>query len=283
MSLDIIQARLDRERPLSPQHEHNLLCQIMQEVALSSLARAGFFKHAIFHGGTALRIVHGLPRFSEDLDFVLAQTDPNFEWTPFAVALKADFALFGVNLQIDDRQRSQAVKGLFIKDDSLGKLLALRHGRDPRKKLVVKLEIDCRPPARGGEETAYLLFPTAFAVVVYDLPAGFSGKLHALLCRSYLKGRDWFDFIWYLASGVVPDMQLLRAALEQQGPWQGEGLSIDTPWLRDALAQKIAATDFAQAANDVRRFLPQEQLAGLDVWSQAFFQAQLPRIGRGLR
>lgn len=279
MSLDIIQARLKQARPSSREHQHNILCEIMQEIALSGLSRAGFFKLGAFHGGSCLRIVHGLPRFSEDLDFVLKCEDLDFDWLPFAAILKEEFSLFGVTLEIQDRrQATAAVKAMFIKDQSLGKLLELNYQRHPGQKLMVKLEIDCRPPKGSIFQTQYLNFPTAFAILAQDLTSGFAGKLHALLCRPYIKGRDWFDFTWYVSQGVSPNLAFLQSAINQQGPWQGKELSIDGKWLIQSLYEKVATTDFIAATADVRRFLQEPQLRGLDVWDQDFFESCVAKL-----
>lgn len=275
MTSDIIQQRIDREHPDSLEHQENILCQIMQEIALSGLSRAGFFKQGVFHGGTCLRIVHGLPRYSEDLDFVLKRPRTDFNWTSYADCLEEEFSTFGVNLEIHDRLHAKAVKGTFIKDTSLGKLLDLRYNRHPGKKLVVKLEIDCQPPLGSKAQTRYLDFPTAFAITAQDLESGFAGKLHALLCRSYVKGRDWFDFTWYLSHKISPNLVLLESAIDQNGPWQGEKPSIDSDWVIQSLTKKVATIDFSQAKADVRRFLPKQQLRGLDVWSQDFFESRI--------
>lgn len=252
--------------------------EILQEVALSGLARAGFFKHGAFHGGSCLRIVHGLRRFSEDLDFVLKDPTPDFSWSRYAKALTEELRLYGVDLEIRDRGSSRAVKALFLKDRSLGKLLDLQHPLHPGKKLVVKLEVDTNPPAGSAFETRYVDFPVPFALLAQDLPSNFAGKLHALLCRGHVKGRDWFDLTWYLRGGVHPHLPLLESALDQQGPWQGQKPRIDTRWLVRELERKIATIDFDLARSDVERFLQAPERRGLQVWGNPFFLSQVQKL-----
>ncbi len=282
MSLDIIQERLEREQPTTAAREQHVLREILQEIALSGLAHAGFFKQGAFHGGSSLRILHGLRRFSEDLDFILRQPNAGFAWARFADGLAAELALYGVDLEISDRSDERAVKCAFLKDESLGKLLRLRYPLRPGQKLTIKLEIDTNPPEGSVFEIRYVDFPVPFSVLAQDLSSGFALKLHAQLCRKYVKGRDWFDFLWYLQRQCVPRWDLLSNALAQTGPWQGHVRTIDAAWLVRELRTKVAAIDWTAAKQDVERFLGEPERRGLDVWDEAFFLAKAQALDASL-
>ncbi|WP_039858628.1 nucleotidyl transferase AbiEii/AbiGii toxin family protein, partial [Novosphingobium pentaromativorans] len=136
------------------------------------------------------------------------------------------------------------------------------------------------PPAGSGEATTFLDFPADYQVRHQNLASNFALKIHALLCRPYLKGRDWFDFSWYVANGIYPNLPLLGAALLQTGPWQNEVLEIDGVWLVQSLKAKIGAIDWSAAAADVERFLRPADAKSLSLWSEAFFDAKLAQLGR---
>ena len=114
-----------------------------------------------------------------------------------------------------------------------------------------------------------------------SLESGFALKLHALLCRPYVKGRDWFDFVWYVARKTRPDLDLLRQALLQQGPWAGQQITVTGRWVRENLEAAIRRIDWAAARNDVQRFLPLAEQDGLRVWEADFFLHQLARLNGG--
>lgn len=260
-----------------------VLAELLQQLALAALAEAGFFAKAAFHGGTCLRIFFGLRRFSEDLDFVLRETDPGFAWAPYLEALRARFAAEGLEVEATDRSDlDEAVKKAFLKTDSLGQLLEVRlpHARDGRRKLRVKLEIDTRPPGEAALETRFLTFPEQRGVTVQTLSSAFAGKLHALLCRRYVKGRDWYDLLWFIERKVSPDLPLLAAALDQQGPWAGRRPDVDGPWLLERLGERVDTLDWDVARKDVLRFVPARDQTSVASWSAALFTQRLEELER---
>jgi len=278
--IEIIQQRLQRYRAANPLEEEQALKEILQEVALYGLWRADFFEVAAFQGGTSLRILHKLPRFSEDLDFILKTPDPAFDWGRYLQALVNVLEEFGLKSEVLDKSRmDEPVRMALLKDNSIAQQLNLSFSHGPtRRKLQIKLEIDVDPPAGSGFSYTYLDFPLDFELAHQDLSSNFALKIHALLCRRFLKGRDWFDFGWYVAQGVQPNLGLLQAALVQQGPWQGQDLDTDAAWLQSALSDKIAAIDWGAAADDVRRFLGPTQAQSLRLWSVDFFLAKLRQL-----
>ena len=281
MTIRTIETKLEEYNLKNVTEQENALQEVMQHYILASLSRAGFFKLAMFHGGTCLRIVNKLPRFSEDLDFLLKEPNPLFNWEPFLDAVKGDCANEGIEFEIQDKsQAKSAVRKAFLKTDSVGKILLLRlpFERHNHRKLRIKLEVDTNPPQGSICETSYITFPATFALTSQTLESSFALKLHALLCRSYTKGRDWFDFVWYVARAIKPNIPLLQSALMQQGPWQGKKVDLSSQWLHDALSAVIGKTDWNIAKFDVQRFLPHSEQQGLQLWNQDFFMQFTSRL-----
>jgi len=146
------------------------------------------------------------------------------------------------------------------------------------RKLKFKLEIDCNPPFGSDFEYSYLDFPIDFEVCHQDVSSNFSLKTHALLCHPYLKGRDWYDFSWYIAQDITPNLLLLQNALIQYGPWKDQKLDIDQDWLVSALGKKIASIDWKDATIDVKRFLKPVEQKSLSLWSKRFFMNKLKSL-----
>ena len=278
--IELIQQRLDSYHAGNPVEEEQATKEILQEVALYSLWRAGFFEVAAFQGGTSLRILHKLPRFSEDLDFILKEPDPDFEWGGYLQQLKDGFEEFGLQTEVLVKSRmDRTVKQAILKDNSITNQLNLSFYRGhPEQKLKIKLEIDINPPEGSGFDYAYLDFPLDFEVCHQDLASNFSLKIHALLCRPYLKGRDWYDFNWYVKQGVRPNLPHLQAALYQFGPWKSESIIVDVDWLHHAMMQKIASVNWKEAAMDVERFLKPAEKQSLTLWSEKFFLSKVENL-----
>ena len=282
---EIIQQRLDQSGAANANEEEQALKEIIQEIALYALWRAGFFAVAAFQGGTSLRILHGLPRFSEDLDFLLLESTPEFDWSPYLEKLLDVFEEYGIKCEALPRgSMEKAVRTAEIKDNSvLNQLnLSFYKGHADRK-LRIKLEIDVNPPTGSEYEYTYLDFPTDFEVCHQDLSSNFALKIHALLCRGFLKGRDWYDFAWYIKQGVAPNLLLLKNALVQAGPWVAqEELVVDRIWLQSALQEKIDSIDWELAAADVAPFLTAAEQEGLALWGDRFFSQKLDHLASGV-
>jgi len=286
MIAEVLSARIREYGPTNALEQENVLQELMQHYALASLSRSGLFSEAIFHGGTCLRIIHGMPRFSEDLDFLLKRPDSGFLWKKYLGALETDFAKEGIPLEVQDKPSAAgAVRKAFLKTDSIGSFLvmALPYERHNPRKIRIKLEVDTNPPAGSAFQTSYITFPGIAAVTTQTLPSGFGTKAHALLCRKYVKGRDWYDFAWYIARKIKPDLELARNALYQQGPWAGRQLAITPDWFLEHLAAVIDRIDWKEARADVQRFLPMTEQAGLRAWSRDFFAYQLEQLKRYLQ
>lgn len=284
MSVDIIQERLAAYRCTSALEEEQALREITQEIILGGLGRTDFFGRAGLQGGTCLRVFHSLNRFSEDLDFALDAPDATFQLVPYLERVSRELTVYGYAFDIDDRTTTGvAVQQAFLKDDSTGKLLRLdyRPRAGPMRKLRIKLEVDTNPPSGASYEMPVLDYPFPAAVRIFDLPSLFAGKLHALLCRNYLKGRDWYDLIWYTARRTPINHDLLSAALDQQGPWKDQGVKTDNAWCVEQLHAVIEKADWGQARRDVQRFVKPHELPSLELWTREFFLRQCAKIGGG--
>jgi predicted nucleotidyltransferase component of viral defense system len=235
--IELLQQQLDHYQATDPIAEEQATREILQEVALYALWRARFFEVAAFQGGTSLRILHGLPRFSEDLDFILKTPDPDFAWRPYLKKLLLGLQEFGLHSEVIDKSHmDQNVRRALLKDDSISNQLNLAFERDrSKRKLKIKLEIDVNPPTDSGFDYKYLDFPLDFEVCHQDLPSNFALKIHALLCRQYLKGRDWYDFNWYVKQNICPNYSHLQAAINQHGPWQDQKHPVEHPCTKNAL------------------------------------------------
>ena len=269
MDIRIIEDRIREYKPASKRDELHAFKEIAQEITLLALSRAEFFKQGAFQGGTALRIVYGLARFSEDLDFILFQPNPQFVWQPYLNEIKLEFESWGFSLQVQDRSETN------------GKVLRLMYSRNVSDVQIVqiKVEIDTNPPVGSDFEAKLLEFPTPYSIVVQTPGSLFAGKLHALLAREYIKGRDWYDFIWYVSRGTPINYPLLTQALLQQGPWAKEkNLDINRQWICQELTKKVHSIPWEQARRDVEAFLKPRELESLKLWSTAFFEHFIEKI-----
>jgi hypothetical protein len=277
----VLKARFEQYAPRDAMEQENMLKETMQLYILASLSKHGLFREAIFHGGTCLRIVNAMPRFSEDLDFLLKTPNARFRWHAYLTQVKRDCDGEGITFESVDRDSCDTtVRKAFLKTDSVGTLLTFQFpfGRHRSRKIRVKLEVDINPPAGSSVETAYLDFPRPAPLTVQTLESGFALKLHALLCRSYVKGRDWYDFLWYMGRQVRPNLPLLANALQQQGPWNGAAPGVTHDWLAEHLAKKIDQVDWILAREDVQRFLPHGEQEALESWDRPMFQYQAARL-----
>lgn len=280
MIKDVLTNRIKEYAPANVLEQENVLAEIIQYYVLASLSRAKLFTRAAFHGGTCMRILYGMNRFSEDLDFALHAPDPGFDWSPYLQRILEDGADEGIRFEVQDRNQATAVRKAFLKTDSIGQILNLRlpYGRHAAHKIRIKLEVDTNPPNGARYETRYMTFPMTAAITAMDLGSSFGSKVHALLCREYTKGRDWYDFLWYASRKIVPNLDLLTHALDQQGPWAGQKTNVTPEWLISALTQRIGEIDWPAARQDVARFVMRHEQASLDLWSVELFQQHIATL-----
>lgn len=281
MSVGVIQGRLESYRCNSTLEEDRAIREITQEIVLAALARTDFFRKAAFQGGTCLRILYGLNRFSEDLDFALMTPDRSFRLEPYVPDIRREMAAYGYDIEFIDRSKAeQPVQKAFLKDDSIGDLLQLnyRPRTGPMRAIRIKVEVDINPPVGADVESRYLDFPFPQAIAAFDPRSLFAGKLHAILCRGYLKGRDWYDFVWYTARKTSVNFKLLEAAIDQNGPWKGQGVTVDRTWCLEQLVRKIDSIDWDAAKEDIRPFVKSHEQPSIDLWSREFFMHQSGKV-----
>ena len=257
----------------------NAMKEIIQEVILSGLYRAGFFECSAFYGGTALRIFHGLPRFSEDLDFSLAVPDPDFSFSPFLSVVETEVRSYGLNMTMESREKSvhsriaaamakESVRELFLyfyPDSDMA-------GRVPSNELLkIKLEVDTDPPLGAGYERKYRLLPSPYEVNLFDPPSMFAGKLHAVIARAWrsrTKGRDLYDYVFYLSRKVPLNIDHLRERLIASGTI-GRTDPFSTAIMKEMLYERFRSIDFEEAKQDVLPFIADP--VELSLWSSEFF------------
>lgn len=279
---------LETYQPKTPADYQNAVREVVQEIALLGLWRGGFFEHAAFYGGTALRIFHGLRRFSEDLDFTLLAEDNDTRLDRHLPGIATELESWGFTFEAEPKSEGgrTGIESAFLKGSTQINLLhigapANLASRLPRnQKLRIKLEMDLQPPPHATTEIRTQLLPSPYQVTLYDPGSLFAGKLHAVLCRGWksrIKGRDFYDFIWYVGRKIRPNLTHLDARMRQSGHWDGEPLTNET--LKTLLVERFAAIDFGKAAAEVRVFLPDPR--ELELWSGGFFRDLADRIGEG--
>lgn len=235
----------------------NRLREYLQAFILRSLHESEAFRPLVFVGGTALRFLHDLPRFSEDLDFSVSSLE-GYAPTLWLGRLKRELTLSGFHPEVTWNDR-RTVNTAWIRIPALLKAAGLT-GR-PERKLSIKLEIDTRPPPGGHCERCIITRHLTFFVQHHDLASLMSGKLHAILCRPYPKGRDWYDLIWYLSQRPIlaPNIEFLQAALDQT---QGTGLVDASSW-RVLVRDRLDSVDVSKLAQDVAPFLERQSEVAL--------------------
>jgi len=265
----------------------NALKEIIQELALLGLWRAKFFEHAAFYGGTALRILYGLDRFSEDINFSLLSPNSNFKLAPYLEAISAELNAMEFNVEISSTTKTteSAIESAFIKAGTQEHLLKINvPGKIAERiakqdRIKIKIEIDTDPPGGFETETRTLLQPIAFSVNTYKQADLFAGKIHAVLQRAWLggriKGRDYYDFVWYIARDTPVHLTHLEQRLRQNGAWTSER-QMTKKDLLNLLTEKFAQLNVEQAQRDVLPFL--NDPAAVEVWSNQFFLSLLSRL-----
>jgi len=258
----------------------------VQELALLGLWRSKFYEHVAFYGGTALRIFHGLPRYSEDLDFTLLRPGSDFDLSSHLEAVRAELAGFGFVFEVERKEKllATAIDSAFIKGNTRINLLeigvpeGLENHFPAGQKLKVKMELDTDPPPGAETEVQTLLLPIPFQVKLFVPSCLFAGKVHALLCRNWkrrVKGRDFYDFVWYLGRGIPVHLGHLQKRMEQTGHWKtGDFLTREA--LKSLLQDRFAAVNFEQAKDDVLPFIEDDDAVAL--WSEEFFVGLVGRL-----
>lgn len=274
--MTVIEQMLERYPRDTDAARTHALREVMQEIALAGLNRAGFFARAAFYGGTCLRIFHGLPRFSEDLDFSLLTADQAFSFEPYFQTLRQEFSAFGFEVELVEKRKTATtdIASAFLKKTSSLHELTVVGG----KTLKIKFEVDTDPPPGFATEEKLLIQPYSFFVKCFALPDLFAGKMHALLFRKWknrVKGRDWFDFEWYVRKGTALNLRHLSTRARQSGHWTGEDMS-EAAFMK-LLESRIRSLDIDSVRKEVSPFV--RDAAPLSIWSQDYFLQLSHKLG----
>ena len=254
--------------------KENVLHEVMQQIALAGLSRGGFFEKAAFYGGTCLHLLHDMRRFSEDMDFSLLEPDLSFRFEDYFPAVVEEFKMAGKDVEIKMKHKGQpsAIESAFLKESSD----VFDIGFTTEKRLKVKVEVDIDPPPKFSTEMKLLELPRKCWVRSYDLPGLYAGKVSAALFRKWknrVKGRDWYDVMWYIQNRVELDLGHLIERAKESEP------TVDVSTREKLLAAfdaRIDTIDFENAKEDVLPYLkdPKE----VDIWSREFFKEYIRRI-----
>jgi predicted nucleotidyltransferase component of viral defense system len=273
----MIKEWLDSYKPENKDDALQALREIMQEVALAGLERAGFFERAAFYGGTALRIFYGLNRYSEDLDFSLLEVNPEFSLDKYLESIRIEFESLGMQVSVREKQKKidSNIESAFLKSETIWKELVLEHtipqnGLDQKANIKIKLEVDTEPPLGFSTEEKLLLKPFTCYIKCFAISDLFAGKIHALLFRKWknnVKGRDWFDMEWYIKNGVPLRLRHFLVRAKDSGNWSKE--TITEAEFRDLLTKKIDSVDMYRVKADISRFIRDPKV--IDIWSATYF------------
>lgn len=274
----MIKEWIGRYNPNTRADYEQALKEIMQEIALAGLYRTEFFKVAAFYGGTALRILHGLDRFSEDLDFSLLEPRNDFDFEPYLLGISREFDSFGIKVELRQKLKSKisGIDSAFLKTNTFWNEIFLTLSEKDEKfnikpNIKIKIEIDTQPPMGFRTEEVLLLRPYSFYVKSYLLPDLFAGKLHALLFRKWknrVKGRDWFDMDWYIRKGISVNLAHFKIRAIESGDWDSS-VQLDRIKLLELLQEKILRTNMELIIQDVRPFIVSD--SSLRIWSESYF------------
>jgi predicted nucleotidyltransferase component of viral defense system len=273
----MIKEWLEEYKPRNQEEATDALREIIQDIALAGLSRAGFFEKAAFYGDTALRIFYGLDRFSEDLDFSLLKVDPDFSLGKYQDAIVDEFKSLGMQVSIREKQKTNKnnIESAFLKSETVWKELVLesvipQNGLNQVANIKIKIEIDREPPLGFETEEKLLLKPISFYVKCLTLPNLFAGKMHALLFRKWknnVKGRDWYDMEWYIKKGIPLNLSHFVIRAKDSGDWKKDNITEEE--FRKLLSDKIDTVKMDYVINDIKRFIKDPRV--LDIWSPQYF------------
>jgi predicted nucleotidyltransferase component of viral defense system len=286
--MSIIEQMLSKYNIESETDVVNALKEIFQEVALLGLYRGNFFSKAAFYGGTALRVLYGSNRFSEDLDFSLLKKDASFNIEYYFQYIINEFEAFGIDIAIKKKQKkiNTDIESAFLKnntslhtlDINIDRLKSIIETVYSGKQLKIKLEVDVNPPLKFQTEAKTLLMPVAFNVVSMTLPNLYAGKMHAVLCRSWknrVKGRDWYDFEWYVKQNARLNLEHLQERVYESGHLERD-VKLDDSVFKQKLKAKIDNLNIEKAKAEVRPFL--KDPSEIEFWSKDYFRLLADKV-----
>ena len=266
-------------------NKENAIKEIVQEIVLSGLSRGGFFDKAVFYGGTCLRIFHHLDRFSEDLDFALISKDEFFKLEDYFPSIQKELLSYGLDMEVikKDKGSDHDVQSAFVKGNTKILLLSFYPKGDVNniannQVIKIKFEIDIDNPDGGVIETKYRLLPSPYEIKIFDESTLFAGKIHAIICRTYkrrIKGRDYYDYLFYCAKNTKINLLYLENKLKNSGVID-KNVALDISLVEKLLKEKFETVDYELAKQDVLPFINDGQR--LDFWSKELFLSTLEEL-----
>lgn len=278
---NIIEQMLSQHKSVTLGDKKNSIKEVVQEIILCGLSRAGFFQTAAFYGGTALRIFHGLDRFSEDLDFSLMTPDLDYHFDRYFPILEKELNAYGFHFKAEAKVKANHsdIQSAFVKGNTREHILLCYADENLARTVVgselikVKFEVDTTPPPFAGFERQFRLLPIPYEINLYDMPSLFAGKLHAVICRAWknrIKGRDLYDYVFYLSKGTPVNLKHLNARLVDSG-FEGARNDLSLKEIKQILLKRFESINYIQAKSDVLPFI--RNPASLNIWSKDFFQS----------
>lgn len=280
----VFEIMLNKYQPKDNSERENAIKEIVQEIVLSGLSRGGFFDKAVFYGGTCLRIFHSLNRFSEDLDFALLNKDEDFKIEDYFPAIKKELISYGLDMDVVKKEKSKGdndIQSVFVKGNTQILLMSFFPNNNEVDNVIkdqtikIKFEIDTDNPKGGVVETKYRLLPAPYEIKVFDEPTLFAGKIHAILCRKYknrIKGRDYYDYLFYCAKGTKINLEYLENKLKNSNKISSD-IKLDLPLLKKMLQERFTSVDYNLARKDVSSFITDQE--SLSLWSKELFLSTL--------
>lgn len=283
---NIIEQMLSKYEIKNTNDEINALKEIIQEIVLSGLSRGNFFDEVAFYGGTALRIFYKLDRFSEDLDFALVSPNKEFDLSKYFSYIEKELKAYGLNLEINTKQKSidSNITSAFLKGDTLEHILKFFPNEENNKysslfkDLKIKFEVDINPPRGATYEEQYKLLPSPHQIKLYDKESLLAGKIHAILCRGWktrTKGRDLYDYVFFLANETKVNIELIRNKLIESN-FIEKNMEFNIDILKEMLINKFNEIDYQDAKEDVKPFI--KDVNSLNIWSKEFFVSITDRL-----
>lgn len=274
----VLKNMLDKYEIKNSIDETNAMKEIIQEIVICGLSRGGFFNEAAFYGGTALRIFYGLNRFSEDLDFALLKPNKDFDLSKYFPYIEKEVQAYGLNLSITEKEKTKDsnIMSAFLKGDTKEHILMFFPNENMQsttslKNIKIKFEVDINPPSGAKYDLKYKLLPSPHQVKLYDEASLFAGKIHAILCRNWnyrTKGRDLYDYIFYLSKNISVNLELVKEKLINSNVLKRND-NFDINVLKEMLTNKFNEINYNDAKEDVIAFI--EDKDSLNLWTKEFF------------
>lgn len=282
----VIETMLGKYNPKNNNERENATKEIIQEIALSGLSHGGFFEKAAFYGGTCLRIFYGLNRFSEDLDFALFEKDEDFRLSDYFPTLEKEFASYGIEIHVEEKKKTfdSEVQSAFLKGNTLALMMSFFPKSEDAKKIIsnqkmkIKFEVDADNPDGGKTEKKFRFLPAPYEVTAFDESTLFAGKIHAIICRNYknhVKGRDYYDYLFYIGKNSSFNLLYLENKLKNSGTLaQNESLTLEK--VKAMLKSKFEMVDYESAKDDVSNFIDDKNC--LKLWGKELFLSTLESL-----